>query len=119
MNEKKAKPHDEALKKLLQTFFAEFIELFFPELSSLLDHRHTRFLMQELLVDVVGEEAKTLDLLLETRYKALDAYILVHMEPQSYRQKDFHERSRRMKGRRTRIRSSWAFPITRSSVSSF
>jgi len=92
MNENKAKPHDEALKKLLQTFFAEFIELFFPELSALLDHRHTRFLMQELLVDVVGEEARTLDLLLETRYKALDAYILVHMEPQSYRQKDFHER---------------------------
>ncbi|MFC4601642.1 Rpn family recombination-promoting nuclease/putative transposase [Cohnella hongkongensis] len=92
MNEKKAKPHDEALKKLLQTFFAEFIELFFPDLSTLLDHRHTRFLMQELLVDVVGEEAKTLDLLLETRYKALDAYILMHMEPQSYRQKDFHER---------------------------
>ena len=77
MNDKKAKPHDEAFKKLLQTFFAEFIELFFPELSSSLDHRHTRLLMQELLVDVVGEEAKTLDLLLETRYKALDAYILL------------------------------------------
>ncbi|GJM71704.1 hypothetical protein HMSSN036_39200 [Paenibacillus macerans] len=36
-------PHDEAFKKLLQTFFAEFIELFFPELDKLLDHRHTRF----------------------------------------------------------------------------
>lgn len=92
MNDKKAKPHDEAFKKLLQTFFAEFIELFFPELSSSLDHRHTRLLMQELLVDVVDEETKTLDLLLETRYKALDAYILVHMEPQSYHQKDFRER---------------------------
>ncbi|XID93273.1 Rpn family recombination-promoting nuclease/putative transposase [Paenibacillaceae bacterium WGS1546] len=85
-------PHDEAFKKLLQTFFAEFIELFFPELDVLLDHSHTRLLMQEQLVDIVGEEAKILDLLLETRYKALDAYILVHMEPQSSRQKDFPER---------------------------
>ncbi|WP_159881363.1 hypothetical protein [Paenibacillus puerhi] len=48
--------HDEAFKKLLQTFFAEFIELFFPEIDEMLDHRETRFLMQELLVDIVGEE---------------------------------------------------------------
>lgn len=50
--------HDEAFKKLLQTFFKEFIELFFPELDRLLDHRQTRFLMQELLVDIVGEESR-------------------------------------------------------------
>ncbi|WP_270619902.1 Rpn family recombination-promoting nuclease/putative transposase [Paenibacillus macerans] len=100
VREKKAKwpegrpftPHDEAFKKLLQTFFAEFIELFFPELDKLLDHRHTRFLMQELLVDIVGEEKRTLDLLLETRYLELDAYILIHIEPQSYQENDFHER---------------------------
>jgi len=92
VNEKKAKPHDEAMKKLLQTFFAEFIELFFPELDALLDHGHTRFLMQELLVDIVGEEAKVLDLLLETRYRKLDACILLHLEPQAYPQKDFRER---------------------------
>ena len=85
-------PHDEAFKKLLQTFFAEFIELFFPELNALLDHSHTRLLMQEQLVDIVGEEAKILDLLLETRYKALDAYVLVHMEPQASHRKSFPER---------------------------
>lgn len=85
-------PHDEAFKKLLQTFFAEFIALFFPELDKLLDHRQTRFLMQEQLVDIVGEESRTLDLLLETKYVAMDAYILIHLEPQSYKQPDFHER---------------------------
>jgi hypothetical protein len=84
-------PHDEAFKKLLQTFFAEFIALFFPELDALLDHSHTRLLMQELLVDVVGEKARKLDLLLETRYKGLDACVLVHLEPQSY--KDQNSRS--------------------------
>ncbi|MFC5402750.1 Rpn family recombination-promoting nuclease/putative transposase [Cohnella soli] len=89
---KEVTPHDEAFKKLLQTFFAEFLELFFTDVNALLDHSRTRLLMQELLVDVVGEEARVLDLLLETRYRALDAYILVHMEPQSTRQRDFHER---------------------------
>lgn len=87
-----AKPHDEAFKKLLQTFFTEFIELFFPELYKLMDHRHTRLLMQELLVDVVGEEALKVDLLVETRLRDTDAYVLVHLEPQSYKQSDFRER---------------------------
>ncbi|QJD87583.1 Rpn family recombination-promoting nuclease/putative transposase [Cohnella herbarum] len=85
-------PHDEAFKKLLQTFFAEFIELFFPHLDLLLDHTHTRLLMQELLVDIVGEEARSLDLLIETRYRSLNAYILIHLEPQSYWQEKFNER---------------------------
>jgi len=84
--------HDEAFKKLLQTFFSEFIALFFPELDKLLDHSQTRLLMQELLVDIVGEEARTIDLLLETKYRETNAFILVHMEPQSYRQEHFSER---------------------------
>ncbi|WP_168123415.1 Rpn family recombination-promoting nuclease/putative transposase [Paenibacillus sp. HB172176] len=84
--------HDEAFKKLLQTFFAEFLELFFPEVNALLDHSHTRFLMQELLVDIVGEERRSVDLLLETKYKSLDAYVIIHLEPQSYKQANFNER---------------------------
>lgn len=48
--------------------------------------------MQELLVDVVGKEGRSLDLLVETKYKTADAFILVHLEPQSYNQDDFHER---------------------------
>jgi len=85
-------PHDEAFKKLLQTFFREFIELFFPELDKLLDYRDAKFLMQELLVDVVGESARTLDLLFETRYKAEDAVVLIHLEPNAYREPAFAER---------------------------
>ncbi|MFD0672381.1 Rpn family recombination-promoting nuclease/putative transposase [Cohnella sp. GCM10027633] len=92
MESEATRPHDEAFKKLLQTFFAEFIALFFPELDRLLDHSRTRLLMQELLVDIVGEEARTLDLLVETRYRDTEAYVLVHLEPQSYRQEDFAER---------------------------
>ena len=84
--------HDEAFKKLLETFFAEFIQLFFPELDEKLDHSQTRFLMQELLVDIVGQDTRSLDLLLETKYKELDAFILIHLEPQSYKDLHFEER---------------------------
>ncbi|MFD1907187.1 hypothetical protein ACFTAO_19475 [Paenibacillus rhizoplanae] len=66
--------------------------MFFPELGAMLDYSETRFLMQELLVDIVGEEARELDLLLETRYKGLEGYILIHLEPQSYRDNEFRER---------------------------
>ncbi|MDI4647210.1 Rpn family recombination-promoting nuclease/putative transposase [Cohnella hashimotonis] len=85
-------PHDEAFKKLLQTFFKEFIQLFFPELDEWIDYFHTRLLMQELLVDIVGSEARQLDLLMETKLKGQDAYILFHLEPQSYRDPKFAER---------------------------
>jgi hypothetical protein len=76
-DQQKPTSHDEAFKKLLQTFFREFVELFFPELGRELDYSHTRFLMQELLVDVVGQESRELDLLLEVRYITRDAYILI------------------------------------------
>lgn len=89
---RKQTPHDEAFKKLLQTFFADFISLFFPELDALLDHSNAKLLMQELLVDIVGKEGRDLDLLLETKYKTLNAFILIHLEPQSYKEDDFHER---------------------------
>lgn len=92
MKQNRPPSHDEALKKLLQTFFAEFLELFLPEVAEQLDHRETRFLQQELLVDVVGGESRELDLLLATRFRDTDAYVLVHFEPQSYREPDFHER---------------------------
>jgi hypothetical protein len=48
--------------------------------------------MQELLVDIVGQESRELDLLLEIRYVATDTYILIHFEPQSYKDAEFHER---------------------------
>ncbi|WP_127583917.1 Rpn family recombination-promoting nuclease/putative transposase [Paenibacillus koleovorans] len=86
------KPHDEAFKKLLQTFFLEFVELFFPELHRQIDPAQTRLLMQELLVDVIGEQTRELDLLVQTRLLESDAYILIHLETQSYKDPFFSER---------------------------
>lgn len=92
MNRTLSTPHDETFKKLLQTFFQEFIALFFPSVAQSIDYSHTRFLMQELLVDIVGQEARQLDLLLETKYKGIDGFILIHFEPMASREATFHER---------------------------
>ncbi|MEK0314474.1 Rpn family recombination-promoting nuclease/putative transposase [Cohnella sp. 56] len=85
-------PHDEAFKKLLQTFFEEFMALFFPEVHQTLDYSKAKLLMQEQLVDIVGQDARTLDLLLEVQLAAAEIFVLLHFEPQSYRDVRFVER---------------------------
>ncbi|WP_217593897.1 Rpn family recombination-promoting nuclease/putative transposase [Cohnella sp. GbtcB17] len=87
-----ATPHDEAFKKLLQTFFEEFIALFFPEVHQKIDYSKAKLLMQEQLVDIVGQDARTLDLLLEAQLLEEAFFVLIHFEPQSYRDDRFAER---------------------------
>ncbi len=89
---KPPKPHDEAFKKLLQTFFLDFLQLFFPDLYRMINPAHTRLLMQELLVDLIGEEKRVLDLLIETRLAESDAYLLLLIETQSYKDPEFSAR---------------------------
>jgi len=43
--------HDRLFKELLETFFAEFIELFFPEAARTIDLEHLKFLQQECAAD--------------------------------------------------------------------
>lgn len=94
MNKKKPKRinHDEALKKLLHTFFKEFIELFFPELATELDLEEVQFLPEEQIHDIVGKRSRRLDVLFRTRLRGQEVRLLVHMEPQSWHEVDFHER---------------------------
>ena len=44
--------HDRLFKELLETFFVEFVELFFPEADEAMDLEHIKFLQQELFTDV-------------------------------------------------------------------
>ncbi len=45
-------PYDQRLKELLQAFFPEFIERFFPEVAAHLDLSQVTFLQQEVATDV-------------------------------------------------------------------
>jgi len=84
--------HDRLFKELIQNFFQEFMDAFFPDLSADLDYRRVRFLSQEQFTDFPGGEQKRVDILAETKVKGKDTVILIHVEPQSYYEKSFPER---------------------------
>jgi hypothetical protein len=88
----KAVDHDRLFKELLQTFFDEFITLFFPELRREIDLSGLRFLQQELFTDVTAGEKHRVDLLAEVRLKGEESLILVHIENQAQFQPEFAER---------------------------
>ncbi|MDD2443041.1 MAG: Rpn family recombination-promoting nuclease/putative transposase [Desulfotomaculaceae bacterium] len=84
--------HDRLFKELLETFFVEFMELFFPEAAPAIDLMHIKFLQQEIFTDVTIGEKRKVDILVETRLKGEPGLILIHVEPQAYEQKKFNER---------------------------
>ena len=75
--------HDRLFKELLQTFFGEFVELFFPRVYAALDPEHIKFLQQEVFTDVTSGDKHRVDVLVETRLKGEPGIILVHIENQA------------------------------------
>jgi hypothetical protein len=55
--------HDQIFKQLLQTFFAEFIRLFFAEWADRFDFSKVDFLQGEMFTDVPEGERRTVDVL--------------------------------------------------------
>ena len=84
--------HDRMFKELLTTFFQEFMELFFPEVHVLIDYRNLRFLTQEVFTDVTEGEKHYVDILAEVKIKGEDGCVLIHVEPQAYREENFAKR---------------------------
>jgi hypothetical protein len=84
--------HDQLFKQLLTTFFAEFIELFFPDETKFVDLDHIEFQPQEILPDLIGGKKYIVDILAKARLKDGSGYLLILVEPQAYVQKDFNER---------------------------
>ena len=84
--------HDRLFKQLFSTFFEDFMTLFFPDAARHIDFSHLSFLRQELFTDVARGDVRYVDLLVETKLKGEDGVIVVHVETQAARQRDFHER---------------------------
>jgi hypothetical protein len=55
--------HDRLFKELITTFFIEFIELFFPQVTQYLDSDYLEFLDKELFTDVTTGEKQEVDLI--------------------------------------------------------
>lgn len=84
--------HDRLFKELLSTFFAEFVELFMPELYDCLDASSITFLDKEVFTDVTAGDAHEVDLVAKVKLRGSDSFILVHAEAQSQSQKLFPRR---------------------------
>lgn len=48
--------HDRLFKELIQNFFAEFMQLFFPHIHEHIDYTKLQFLSQEVFTDVTTGE---------------------------------------------------------------
>lgn len=84
--------HDLLFKDLIQTFFKEFIDIFFPDVHRHIDYHHTRMLSEEMHTDLHEGGTRRLDVVVETKLKGEDSIIIIHVEPQSYRLPEFNER---------------------------
>jgi predicted transposase/invertase (TIGR01784 family) len=89
---KKAIDHDRLFKELLETFFEEFITIFFPELHRVINFSGLRFLQQELFTDVTIGDKHRVDLLAEVGLHGEEGLILIHIESQAQYQEDFAKR---------------------------
>lgn len=84
--------HDRLFKELLENFFADFVELFFPEAHAAMDWGNIKFLQQEVFTDVTRGDKHLVDILVETRLKGEPGIVLIHVENQAQTQSDFAER---------------------------
>jgi hypothetical protein len=66
--------HDRLFKSLLTTFFVEFLELFFPELTRDLNRESIEFLDKEIFTDIGSGERHEVDLLAKAKLRLLFSY---------------------------------------------
>lgn len=85
-------PHDLLFKKLIETFFEQFIEVFYPKFYGSIDFQSVKFLSEEVIPNAFERDQRRLDIVVEARWKSTDSIIIIHVEPQSYVQTDFNER---------------------------
>lgn len=84
--------HDRLFKQLIQTFFREFMEAFFPQIYESIHFSIVSFREQEVFTDIIIGEKCRIDILAEVEWNKESQIILVHIELQASYQKEFHER---------------------------
>jgi hypothetical protein len=101
--------HDANFKRLITTFFHEFVALFLPQLGSYLDaDTPVEFLDKEIVTDLTSGEKRAVDLIAKVRFRDTDAFFLVHIENQAGAQSHF---PRRMFRYFTRLHDKYNLPV--------
>ena len=86
--------HDGLFKDLFREFFADFLKAFFPAIFQYLDLNQLEFLQQELIIKPGNHPKTRVDLVVKVRAKgeAEKEPILIHIENQMKKEKDFAKR---------------------------
>jgi hypothetical protein len=84
--------HDQLFKNLIHNFFTEFLEAFFPEVHHFVDISTFKPISEEVFTDLVKGRSKRADIVIETKLKGEETFIIIHVEPQSSYESNFHER---------------------------
>ena len=104
--------HDRLFKELLTTFFSEFVDLFLPDVSAVLDRNVAVVPMdKEVFSDVTLGEKHEVDVLMKARFRGEDAYFLIHVENQATAQADFPKRMFRYFARLTEKYDLPVYPV--------
>jgi hypothetical protein len=83
-------PHDQLFKRLLGTYFREFLELFFPQVVDYTDLSTLTPADKEMPAEVENDETlRVADLVYKARFKEQNTYFILHVEPQARSEGDF------------------------------
>ena len=100
--------HVRLFKELLTEFFADFIELFLPELARYLDNSSLSFLDKEIFTDLAAGERLEPDLVVRAQFAGQEGCFLIHVENQAQTQPEF---GRRMFRYFARLHEQHALPV--------
>ncbi|BDM83679.1 DUF4351 domain-containing protein [Acaryochloris marina] len=92
MTQRESIDHDGLFKELIETFFWEFLDLFFPQVLNYVERGPVTFLTQEVYSSIGAEEKRIIDLLARVQFRGQESFFLFHIEPQSSVQADFEKR---------------------------
>ena len=74
--------HDALFKQLLSTFFVEFVELFFPQVSDYLDKDSLEFLDKEFFTGIQSDKRREADIVVKARFHKRRAFFIINLENQ-------------------------------------
>jgi hypothetical protein len=85
--------HDGLVKKLLMTFFMEFVSLFLPQLAKYIDPDSIEFLDKETFGGVRSRRRRESDLVVKVRFlDQKEAFFLIHVEHEASKRPGFPKR---------------------------
>ena len=85
--------HDQLFKTVLQTYFQDFLQLFYPEVAGQVDFQSVHFLDKELFTNLPEGRRREPDIVAQIKtHDGSPEIVLVHVEVQLRRERDFEER---------------------------